>query len=167
MSLSKASFETYSEHGEYLAVLEAPNESATKLFVAEWERAKDRTAGKFEFDLPRQTDMDMRKLSSYLPRVYYYRVIGDAEDFEVRVVGDDVVSILGFNPTGRRMSEFPNGAWRTESYIEVWKTRRPRVSRVQLRQVDGPRLEVEAVIMPLCNRAGRFDRLMGFFAPID
>jgi hypothetical protein len=78
--------------------------------------------------MPTRADIDPLEMRQWLPRLTLVDVSPDGEDFTYRLVGTQIVDLLGINPTGRLVET----AWPENlaphvigAYREVVETRKP------------------------------------------
>jgi hypothetical protein len=62
--------------------------------------------------MPARADISVRDMKDYLRHIHLYEVLNDGEDFLIRVVGTELTWAMGFDPTGKRLSEIPNAQMR-------------------------------------------------------
>ncbi len=93
----------------------------------------------------------------------------DGGDYEFRFLGDVAVSAVGWNFSGRRMSEpeiatVMRANYRQQFYDEVVRTGEPRLFKCRMVDDLGLKLpaQSETVFLPLGNDESAVDHLLGF-----
>ena len=106
--------------------------------------------------MPARRDLDPVEMRAFLPQVMLLEVLDGGRDFFCRVVGSDVRERIGFEMTGRLLSEL-NGEPAIvgsilEEYREVVRLRRPTSARHDfINRITGRPKVYERLIAPLSD----------------
>jgi hypothetical protein len=104
---------------------------------------------------PGRSEMSPRQLSSLLRNTVLVRVLGNAEDFEFRIVGDAIVTVQGASFQGMTTTQIeavlPSyGKMLRRSYVAVCESGEPSAYRGWFdRGADGRAFFHESLILPL------------------
>lgn len=128
--------------------------------LALWQR--QRGARRF----PGRSEMSPRLLSSLLRNTVLVRVLGKAEDFEFRIVGDAIVTVQGASFQGMTTTQIeavlPSyGKMLRRSYLAVYESGEPNAYRGWFdRGADGRAFFHESLILPLGADGQTVDHLL-------
>lgn len=62
--------------------------------------------------MPKRSDITARDMKTYLHEVQLFEVVEDGRDFLIRVMGTSFFGVLGYDPSGQRISELRDEALR-------------------------------------------------------
>ena len=116
--------------------------------------------------MPSRRDLDPIEMKPFLPQVMLLEVIEGGQDFHCRVIGSDIRERIGFEMTGRRLSEL-NGEPAVvraimEEYREVVRLRRPTAARHNfVNRVTGRPKVYERLTTPLSDDGEAINMLFG------
>jgi hypothetical protein len=116
--------------------------------------------------MPARRDLDPLEMRGFLPQVMLLDVLDGGRDFFCRVVGSDIRERIGFEMTGRLLSEL-NGEPAVveailEEYREVVRLRRPTSARHDfVNRVTGRPKVYERLTMPLSDDGTAVNMLFG------
>jgi hypothetical protein len=142
-----------------IALAEIQNPTVRKALDV-WERVRDGRA------MPSRADMSPRALIGLLSNTAVVRVIDDGEDFEFRIVGDQIRVQQGAPLQGKRMNEvqamLPGyGDLLKRIYRNAYKAAEPRAFRGwYTRPADNHPFFHEVVIMPVGDDGKTVDHLI-------
>ena len=137
--------------------------------LALWQRQRDTRR------FPGRSEMSPRQLSSLLRNTVLVRVLGNAEDFEFRIVGDAIVTVQGASfqsmTTTQIDAVLPGyGRMLRRSYLAVCESGEPSAYRGWFdRGPDGRAFFHESVVLPLGTDGQTVDHLLilGVYAYSD
>jgi hypothetical protein len=115
---------------------------------------------------PARAEFTPRVLREYLRNMALVRVIGDAQDFEFRIVGDAIVSTQGGHMQGLTCTQLDEvlpgyGSELSAVYRHVCGTKIPLALRGSyVRQADGMAIIHESLVMPLGVDDAAVDHLL-------
>ena len=114
--------------------------------------------------MPSRADIDPLEMRQWLPRLTLVDVGPDGQHFTYRLVGTQMVDLLGINPTGRRSRRPGRTKWPTrvvEGYRAVVETRKP-VFCQQINWLAGDqRPTAWAMRLPLSSNGEDVDMILG------
>jgi hypothetical protein len=140
-----------------LADLESP---VVRRGLEAWERARG------ERRMPSRADMTLRALAGVLTHVAMVRVVGKGEEFEFRIVGDQIRVQQGVPLQGKRMADVEQmlpayGSVLKRIYRNAYEAAQPLAFRGwYTRLADNHPFFHEVVIMPLGNDGETVDHLI-------
>ncbi len=123
----------------------------------------DYVAGITVDDVIQRRLFDPTKLSaSIIPNLIIWDVIPPEDpeqkiDLQFRLMGNGLVSLLGFEMTGKNMSDFPVNTCRqylTENALLAEETQKPVFSRTTIRYRDGSEVVTDKSFYPLRQKDG-------------
>ena len=119
-----------------------------------------------ERPMPARRDLDPIEMRSFLPQVMLLDVLDGGRDFFCRVVGSDIRERIGFELTGRLLSELngePNVVQAIlEEYREVVRLRRPTYARHDfINRITGRPKVYERLTTPLSDDGAVVNMLFG------
>ncbi|WP_422004034.1 PAS domain-containing protein [Pyruvatibacter mobilis] len=113
----------------------------------------------------RRTDLPCRALSPIMPNLFMMApVTPAAEDWEIRIVGQEIITRLGIDATGHRISEFltpDQTAHHATIYRDVAAGRRLSITTGRIEGLDRDYVTVEFVHVPLLGPDGQSKWMMG------
>ena len=117
--------------------------------------------------MPTRTDIDPLEMRQWLPRLSLVDVSPDGRDFTYRLVGTQMVDLLGVNPTGRSVATaWPEEMAETvvEGYRTVVETRKP----VFCQQINGwmedQKPTAWAMRLPLSSDGEEVDMILAYLS---
>jgi hypothetical protein len=116
--------------------------------------------------MPSRAAMSPRVMSGLLRNTVLVRVIGRAEEFEFRIVGDAIVQAQGASLQGMTMAQvdlvLPGyGAMLQSVYLNTYNARAPLAFRGwYVRDADGRSMFHESLVMPLGDDGETVDHIL-------
>jgi hypothetical protein len=117
--------------------------------------------------MPSRVDIDPLEMRQWLPRLMLVDVSPDAKHFTYRLVGTEIVDLLGVNPTGRPVET----AWPEEGvqqlledYREVAENRTPVFCQQVSEWLDDQRPTAWAVRLPLSSDGIEVDMVLAYLS---
>jgi hypothetical protein len=117
--------------------------------------------------MPGRADIDPLEMRQWLPRITLVDVSPDATQFTYRLVGTQIVDLLGTNPTGRLVeTAWPEdeAARLLEGYREVVQTRAPIFCHQTCQWLDDQEPSAWAVRLPLSSDGVEVDMILGYLS---
>lgn len=112
----------------------------------------------------RRSDLPCRALAPIMPNIFMMApVTPAADDWEIRLVGQEIISRFGIDPTGSRISEFLSPA-QTEHHAEGYRDVAAGCLSITTGSIEGldrDHVTVEFVHLPLLGPDGRSKWMMG------
>lgn len=117
--------------------------------------------------MPTRADIDPLEMRQWLPRITLVDVSPDGGEFTYRLVGTQIVDLLGMNPTGRPVeSAWPEAeaAPLLEGYREVVRTGEPVFCQQTCEWLSDQEPSAWAVRLPLSTDRKRVDVVLGYLS---
>jgi hypothetical protein len=115
-------------------------------------------------EMPLPGALQPRDMKHFLSHIHLYDVIDGGKDFRTRVIGTRLAAALGFDATGKLVSNHPDLARRArfqKALSAVMTSRKPMHLRTDKTEVErGLRHEVQALWLPL-GRDGVVEQIIG------
>jgi hypothetical protein len=117
--------------------------------------------------MPSRSDIDPLEMRQWLPRIMLVDVGPTGQQFTYRLVGTQIVDLLGTNPTGRPVET----AWPEEgvpellqSYREVVETRKPLFCQQTREWLGDQQPSAWAMRLPLSSGGGEVDMILAYLS---
>ncbi len=165
--LDKQRVPTSSFEEGYTDFLKEPTCYETGLAYQLWHEAADQQRRRGQDVIPRRIDLDMARLGPILPKVYLLDIVDGGRDYHFRMLGSDVVSMIGSNPQGKKLSAIGGANWGRSGYDAVSRSRVPQIRRAIVHSPASNASMIEMVILPVCDRYNRFNIIMVAFSVIN
>lgn len=117
--------------------------------------------------MPSRSDIDPLEMRQWLPRITLVDVAPDGEGFTYRLVGTQIVDLLGMNPTGRPI----DWSWPEEDtanllagYRQVVATRAPVICHQTCAWLDDQVPSAWALRLPLSSDGTEVDMVLGYLS---
>lgn len=125
--------------------------------------------GHDENAVPNVDDFDVFKFRAAMGFMVYMDVIDDGNDFQFRVFGSRIVDIIGFDWTGRLVSDLPASpscrAYLLTCYRAILQCKKPLYTKHRLRKADAA-VDWERFLVPLGDASASVSRILGLSIPI-
>ena len=149
--------ETANRVGKRVPLNEIGNETI-RFAIELWNKAR---AGRI---MPSKAELGPRQLSSFLRNITLFKIFGDCEDFEYRIVGDAAVVAFGYNFNGFRrgtLNELQPGMGDVMFHVcnRVWRTKEPLAVKGWLQREEIAFFH-EAVFLPLGDSHACVDHVL-------
>jgi PAS domain-containing protein len=119
--------------------------------------------------VPNVNDFDVFKFRAAMGFMMYMDVIDGGEDFQFRVFGSRVADFIGFDWTGRLVSDLPASpscrAYLMTCYRAILQSKQPLYTKHRLRRAEAI-VEWERFLVPLCDESQSVSRILGLSVPI-
>lgn len=119
--------------------------------------------------VPNVNDFDVFKFRAAMGFMVYMDVIDNGGDFQFRVFGSRIVDIIGFDWTGRLVSDLPTSpscrSYLITCYRAILQCRKPLYTKHRLRKEDRV-VEWERFLVPLGDASTSVSRILGLSIPI-
>jgi hypothetical protein len=115
--------------------------------------------------MPTRNDIDPMGMRQWLPRITLVDVSPDGARFTYRLVGTQIVDLLGIDPTGQPIESawpFEEAAPLLEAYRAVVETRAPAFCQQICRWREDQKPSAWAVRLPLSSDGKRVDVVLGY-----
>ena len=111
---------------------------------------------------PARTDLHPRDLASVLPHLTLARVVDAGMDFELRIIGNEIVQAYGENFTGKRLSSLDHriGNEMRDAYHAVVRTAQPVVLEGWFELSAERCFQREVLLTPLGQTDDQVDHVM-------
>jgi hypothetical protein len=119
------------------------------------------------WSMPTRADIDPMEMRYWLPRITLVDVSPDGAQFTYRLVGTQIVDLLGMNPTGQRIeTAWPEdeAARLLEGYREVVETRAPIFCHQTCEWLSDQEPTAWAICLPLSSDGERVDMVLGYLS---
>ena len=117
--------------------------------------------------MPSRGDIDPTEMRQWLPRITLVDVSPDGAHFTYRLVGTQIVDLLGMNPTGQPVaSAWPaeEAAPLLEGYRAVVETRAPVFCEQTCQWLEDQKPSAWAMRLPLSSDGERVDLILGYLS---
>ncbi|MEZ5832318.1 MAG: PAS domain-containing protein [Dongiaceae bacterium] len=117
--------------------------------------------------MPSRADIDPLEMRQWLPRITLVDVASDSKTFTYRLVGTQIVDLLGFNPIGQSIeSAWPEegAAMLLTGYREAVQTRAPVFCQQVCEWRDDQQPTAWAVRLPLSSDGAEVDMVLGYLS---
>jgi len=119
--------------------------------------------------MPSRADIDPLEMRQWLPRIMLVDVSPDGQKFTYRLVGTQIVDLLGINPTGRSVET----AWPEEgvpmlleAYREVVETREPVFCQQVSDWLSDQEPSAWAMRLPLSSDGTEVDMILAYLSNV-
>lgn len=117
--------------------------------------------------MPARADIDPMEMRQWLPRITLVHVSADGSRFTYRLVGTQIVDLLGVDPTGQPVeSAWPaeEAAPLLESYRTAVATRLPVFCQQTCQWLEDQEPSAWAMRLPLSSDGKRVDMILGYLS---
>lgn len=114
--------------------------------------------------MPARRDFEPSDFPSLLPNLFIFDVLYDPRDYVLRLLGTNLVAVLGRDYTGAHFDEMYQGATAAtlrEQYDWVVDHKEPVYDRLDASWMEKDYISYERLLLPLSSEGDKVDKLLG------